>query len=101
MSAEFAEYQSFYNLWSEAERDVLASVATELEHQRRRAGDWDNANTPSVEAEVLILEELLSDARKSWMNARGSEACLDIGRKIAAVAVRCLANHGCPPRVLQ
>lgn len=84
----------------ESLENVFKKIEAELEHQRRRADDWDNKNQPLVEAELLILTELISEARGKWLQEHGSEQARDIVRKIAGVAVRCLYNHGCPERDL-
>lgn len=57
----------------------------------------------SVSEEVLCLEECILAARKSCQegnsfNPIDKRKMLDNVRKVAAVAVRCMENHGSPLR---
>ncbi len=49
--------------------------------------------------ELLLLEEYLAAAREVWVGERRPEVkTLNVIRKIAGIAVRCLETHGAPPR---
>ena len=57
----------------------------------------------SIGEEILCMEECLLAAREAWQ--RGDDfapqdalAMLAHVRKVAAVAVRCMENHGAPAR---
>lgn len=56
---------------------------------------------PSVEQELLLLEEYCLRARKTYSDTFGDpteEPTRDFIRKIAGIAVRCMEHHGAPPR---
>ena len=57
--------------------------------------------TRSVPAEILMMSEYLDKARKAWTHEIDDEAALHEIRKVAAMAIRCLENHGCPERKYQ
>jgi hypothetical protein len=52
----------------------------------------------SVEAEILMMSSYIRKAEDAWTNNKGEEAALDVVRKIAGLAIRCLEHHGCPER---
>lgn len=62
------------------------------------ANNWEHQNVPSVEAELLLLQEYTNLARTEWVRNEGNDQALDVVRKLAAISLRCLANHGCPER---
>lgn len=47
---------------------------------------------------ILCIEHLVHEARKAWYKPDGGTACLPHIRKLAAVAVQCMENHGAPER---
>ena len=53
---------------------------------------------PTVEAELIMMEHYLLEARNKWVTTKGNEECLNSLRKVAGIAVRCFENHGCPMR---
>lgn len=56
---------------------------------------------PSIEQELLLLEEYCLRARKTYSDTFGDpteEPTRDFIRKIAGIAVRCMEHHGAPPR---
>ena len=50
---------------------------------------------PAVAAKLDELKETISAYKE-----RGRDAALDVVRKIAALAVRCMEDHGAPPRMV-
>lgn len=71
------------------ERSYQDSISTKMEHK----------GCPTVEAELLMMEHYLVQAREKWVTTYGdSISCLDSLRKVAGIAVRCFENHGCPSR---
>ena len=80
--------------------EVYKIIDTERTYQDRDLLDknWNHKGNPSVEAELLIMEEYMSKARTAWCNCSDNSEVLDVLRKVAGVAVRCFENHGVPPR---
>lgn len=60
--------------------------------------DWDHRGKPSVEAELLLMEEYMLKARSAWQTSPGSFVALDVLRKVVGIGVRCFENHGVPLR---
>jgi hypothetical protein len=77
---------------------AIKAIQGELDYQRIRYEGWVNANHPSVEAELLCLKVYLDKAIVDWQENQGNVATLHQIRKLAAISVRCLANHGAPDR---
>lgn len=48
---------------------------------------------------LLCMEKCLADARAAWYAPNGGVACLDHVRKVSALGVNCMENHGAPERV--
>lgn len=57
-------------------QDLKRGTITEHPHE---VGGW-----------ILIMEQLLADARKAWAAAAGDDAALEEVRKVVAVGVACL-----------
>ena len=56
--------------------------------------EWDHQGKPTVEAEILMIEEYVAKARQAWVTSDGDKPSLHELRKVAAMAIRCLENHG-------
>lgn len=86
---------------------VFRLINDERTYQDALAEQWNHKGLPSVEAELLMLEHYVQQARISWVSAPGNATALDVFRKIAGIAVRTLENHGTeagpngPPRHLE
>ena len=80
-------------------KEVYAVIDRERDYQDSL---WPHDGLPSSIGEaVLMLEEYASLARKSWTNETAPEVgTLDIIRKIAAIGVRCMEDHGAPERLI-
>jgi len=75
---------------------VFALIEDERQYQ-------DNIGCPpvSLEGELLLLGDYVDRARRAYAENFGDEtetAARDVVRKIAAIAVRCIENHGAPIR---
>lgn len=82
----------------------LAFIAIEGE-RRYQSSKWPVGTgcQRSIGEEILCMEECLLEARKAWQagddaNPNARIAILNHARKVAAVAVRCMENHGAPAR---
>lgn len=52
-----------------------------------------------VGAWIALMENLLEDARRAWGCSRSDMPALDELRKLVAVGVACMEQHGVPGRV--
>jgi hypothetical protein len=73
---------------------VYDFINGERDYQDAQAKQWDHKGVPSVEAEILLIEEYASKLRTAWATGSGNEEALHVIRKIAGVSTRCLENHG-------
>lgn len=82
---------------------VYGVIDTERAYQERDQKEkfWDHGGIPSVEAELLLVEEYVSKARTAWSNNPGNNEVLHVLRKIAGIIVRCGENHKLPPRQVE
>jgi hypothetical protein len=82
-------------------QEVYEAINTEREYQDRL---WEQSPSrpTSIGEAVLLLEEYVSRARLEWTGEPApEERTLNVIRKIAGIAVRCMEQHGAPGRVLE
>ena len=82
-------------------QEVFEVIKTERDYQEKDQvdKDWDHKGKPTVEAEMLLMEEYLLKARTAWATCPNNSGALDVLRKVVGVGVRCFENHGCPKRL--
>ena len=82
--------------------EVLAAINGELHYQStlQAAGRADNVDY-GVAGQVVCLEHYTREVSERWCNEKGDEGALDSMRKVAAIAIRALIEHGCPVRVIK
>ena len=82
-------------------KDVFDAIETELAYQQRIWGE-SGANGDgilSIGERILLVEEYVAKARLSWSQESVPEiGALEIMRKIAGIATRCMIDHGAIPR---
>lgn len=89
-------------------KQVVDKIKTEREYQDACVSKYfahynkDAAldESRSIPAEILMIDHYLHEAQENWTHKHDDNDALDKIRKIAAMAVRCLENHGCPERGL-
>lgn len=77
--------------------EAHAVIDSERVYQDKMAGTY----TLPLEGELLLLESYAQQARDVYMRTFGDPselATCEMIRKIAAIAQRCIENHGAPPR---
>lgn len=79
---------------------VYKIVDNERKYQNSfNTSTWLHGGKPSIEGEILMMEEYLKAARTSWTTGWGDKnAGLEELRKVTAIAIRCFENHGVPDR---
>jgi len=80
---------------------VFDVIRSEREYQKRR---WPNSKKPSVAEEILLLRKHLKDFEENYYTENdGSgltpEVCLHDIRKMAALLIRAMENHGAIKRL--
>lgn len=81
--------------------DVYAAIDSERDYQNRGAGNAqrDPAKPPMTTAEyILLMEQCLSDAREAFYHPQLQKFVTSHVRKVAALGVACMENHGAPHR---
>lgn len=75
--------------------DVYGKIDGEREYQ-----DDLNSRVLMQGEEIALLQEYLNRTRAVWSNdfTEADDLAMEPMRKVAAIAIRCLENHGCPPR---
>ncbi len=75
---------------------VFDAIVGEMRYQADRAtnDEWDHENVPPVAAEILLIEEYVAKARTQYTVNPGDEQALHELRKVAAMCVRAMVNHG-------
>lgn len=86
--------------------EVFAALISERNYQdhvwRENAGNVEGQPVRTIAEELLMIEEYAARARKVWTDAPRDvevEATTDMIRKIGAICVRAMENHGAPHRV--
>lgn len=77
--------------------DVLSAVHDERVFQNRKWGTISE-RPHEVGGYLTIMRKLLSDAEAAWSSSRGDTQALDEVRKIVAVGIACMEQHGPVPR---
>jgi hypothetical protein len=72
----------------DGERDHQDAKWGTIQQHPHEVGGW-----------LLIMEKLLDDARRAWASSRGDGPALEEVRKVVAVGVACMEQHGVTPRV--
>jgi hypothetical protein len=52
----------------------------------------------SVGDHLVMLHEYVKRAFEAWVNNPGDQQALEVVRKVAGIAVRCMEYHGAPTR---
>ena len=83
--------------------DVYASIDSEIAYQKTGLGNsarpLGEPTVMSVAEAILYMEKCLSDARDAaYRGINGGQEALPFIRKVTALGVTCLEDHGAPLR---
>jgi len=78
--------------------DVYAAIDGERAYQGTLGPTRTDGEERSVGDYLVMLGTYYRRATEGWTNSAGTEIALDNMRKIAAIAVRCMEEHGAPRR---
>ena len=77
----------------QAKQDAFNAIVAERHYQDRKWGATQE-HPHEVGAWLTVIRKLIADADAAWCGQRGDVGALDEIRKIAAVAVACMEQHG-------
>jgi len=81
------------------DRSVIYGVIDgERDYQGRLGADRTAGKPHEVGAYLLMLSEYVDKAQEAWTGRAGDEGALDVLRKVAGIAVRCMEVHGVAAR---
>ena len=81
------------------EDKTIKAIESELAYQKGLVAEKDYNKVAPVSAEILMMSEYMDQCRKDFVfNTGGDEKALHTIRKITAMGVRTMNNHGAPPR---
>jgi hypothetical protein len=78
--------------------EAYEAVESELQYQEHLPPGRTDGQPRTCGEYVLMLRALSRKAEQAWYENAGNGCALEQVRKIAAVAVRCMAEHGAIPR---
>ena len=81
----------------EINRDVLNVIHDERVFQNRKWGTIEE-HPHEVGGYLTLMRKLLTDAEVAWSTKRGDIGALEEIRKVVAVGVACMEQHGAIPR---
>ncbi len=84
--------------------EVYKLIDNERDYQDRLGPDRTElppTHPREVGESLTMMATYFRRAQDGWTEQAGNEAALDNIRKIAAIAVRCMEDHGAPERVIQ
>lgn len=73
--------------------EVLSAVHDERVYQNRKWGTV-NQHPHEVGGWLTIMRKLLTDAEAQWSSKKGDVGALDEIRKVVAVGIACMEQHG-------
>lgn len=78
--------------------EVFKIVDGERTYQESLGSDRTDGRNRTVGDELVLMDVYLRRAFDAWADYAGDTAALEQIRKVAAIAVRCMENHGAPGR---
>ena len=79
--------------------DVIKAVDEEIDYANSLPSDRTDGSEKTVGEYLVMLDTYLRKAKDEWTFNDGTEEARQEIRKIAAIALRCLEEHGAPHRL--
>lgn len=73
---------------------VYRMIDTERQYQDELGSNRTDGRVHTVEGYVVMFQHYLSEAHTDWVTKPGDEYCLNVVRKLAAIAVHAMEEHG-------
>jgi hypothetical protein len=98
-------WSSRYSSSFPSRNEVYAAVDSEREYQEyvvepSLAGQDQGLTEHTIGDELVLMKVYLDKAMSAAASRPTKETALDFVRKIVGVGVRCMENHGAPPRMV-
>ena len=77
-------------------KEVYSRIDTERDYQDLI---W-SGHTHEVGAYITMLRHYVTKAEQAWTENQGDTPALDVIRKITAIGVHCMEEHGVPERII-
>lgn len=77
---------------------VYSAIDGERAYQDERPLSVGDGKTKSVGEHIVLLQHYQHKAVEAWTDNQGDREALEVIRKVAAIAVRCMEEHGAPMR---
>jgi hypothetical protein len=81
-------------------RKVYELIDGERKYQDSLPPSRTDGEQRSVGDYLTMLRSYMGKADAAWTDNPGDEQALDVVRKIASIAIRCMEDHGAPPRMV-
>ena len=78
--------------------DIYTVLDGEREYQDRKWGTPFGPKKHEVGAWLTLMDTHLRRAQDAWSGARDDQSALDALRKVVALGVACMEEHGAVPR---
>lgn len=78
--------------------EVYKVIDGERNYQNHLGSSRTDGSAKTAGEYIMMIDYYLAHAKESWVGNPGVKMALHDIRKIAAIAVRCLEEHGAPPR---
>jgi hypothetical protein len=75
-------------------KEVFECIDGERRYQNLLPKGRSSGEELPVAGEVLLLDKLMGDVKAAYYQNAGDMEAIAVIRKIAAVAIRCMENHG-------
>lgn len=74
--------------------EVYEAIDGERDYQDRLGPDRTDGHRHTVGDYLVLLDHYVTKAGDAWVSSAGDASALDQIRKIAAIAVHCMEDHG-------
>jgi len=74
--------------------DIITVLREEREYQDQTSEKWKHKGTPPVSSELVLAKFYLDRAFELQATASGDIPTLAQLRRVAAILIRCMENHG-------
>lgn len=81
--------------------EVYHAINGERDYQNSLGSNRTDGHEKTVGDYLTMLSVYVRKAEEAWTSTSGDELALHEIRKIAAIAVRCMEEHGALPRVVE
>ena len=82
-------------------KNVIKLVNEDLSYLDSLSEERTDGHIHSVGEELVLMNVYLGKAMEAWVDNPGDIYALDQLRKVTAIAVRCMENHGVPSRAMR